>query len=258
MKRLNIHIKYHLQFVHKLLMLFFVIMAICLIINVNAYHLTYVGQATIPFLQEGDYVVEVTYTGAGSGSSCILYSDQAVSGNNLTGEPLAEEALKDYTGIVRLQLHLEKGTYGIETRITSGDAVEIQRIEIQSVQLPNSDSYFLAVLFLLLALLTFCLGSYVPLEKYRTIAILVGIGESHSGRRLREPVGNDVSAAVFVSFCPIAVCQGFSDALFQTVAALHKYWGSTAGIFQRQKNLPFRTDRMGMQPAVYVFPVPSE
>lgn len=180
MKRLNIHSKYHLQFVHKLLMSFFVIMAICLIINVNAYHLTYVGQATIPFLQEGDYVVEVTYTGAGSGSSCILYSDQAVSGNNLTGEPLAEEALKDYTGIVRLQLHLEKGTYGIETRITSGDAVEIQRIEIQSIQLPNTDSYFMAVLFLLLALLTFCLGSYVPLEKYRTIAILVGIGVAAS------------------------------------------------------------------------------
>lgn len=176
MKRINIRGKYQLMFVHKLLILLFVILAVCLVMNRDAYHLTYSEQETIPFLQEGDYVVDVTYVGAGEGSSCILYSDLAVSENNLTGEPLAEEKLTEYAGIVRMQLHLDKGTYYIETKITEGDAVEIKGIEIQSVQLPDNDSYFLAALFFALALLTFCLGSYVPLEKYRTVAILVGIG----------------------------------------------------------------------------------
>lgn len=176
MKRRNIRGQYQLLFVHKLLISLLVIMAVCMVMGRDAYHLTYGEQATIPFLPEGDYAVDVTYTGAGKGSRCILYSEQVVSENNLTGEPLAEETLTEYAGIARLQLHLEKGTYSIETKITPGDVAEIQRIVIQSVQLPNNDAYFLAALFLLLALITFCLGSYVPLEKYRTIAILVGIG----------------------------------------------------------------------------------
>lgn len=176
MKRINIHGKYQLTFVHKLVILLLVIMAVCCVMNREAYHLTYSGQETIPFLQEGDYVVDVTYVGAGEGSSCILYSNQAVSENNLTGEPLAEEKLTEYAGIVRMQLHLEKGIYAIETKVTPGDAVEIKEIEIQSVQLPNNDAYFLAGLFLVLALLTFYLGNYVPLEKYQTAAMLVGIG----------------------------------------------------------------------------------
>lgn len=176
MKRINIHGKYQLLFVHKILILLFVILAVCFAMNRDAYHLSYSGQEIIPFLQEGDYVVDVTYVGAGEGSSCILYSDQAVSENNLTGEPLAEEKLTEYAGIVRLQLHLEKGTYAIETEVIPGDAVEIQEIEIQSVRLPDNDAYFLAALFLGLALLTFCLGRYVPSEKYQTVALLVVIG----------------------------------------------------------------------------------
>ena len=176
MKRIKLQKKFQLTFVHKLLISVFLILSICSFLNRSAYHLTYSEDAEIPFLQEGDYVIDVTYVGAGDNSSCILYSDQAVSRDNTTGEPLAEKKLEQYAGIVRMSLHLEKGTYAIDTVITPGDTAEIQKIEIQSVQLPNTDPYFFAALFFILALVTLYLGWYVPAEKYRTQAILIGIG----------------------------------------------------------------------------------
>ena len=149
--------------------------------NPQAYQMTMeedLSEKGIPFLQEGDYVLDVTYEGSPAGNSIIIYSEDMTGADNSLGCELARQEIAEGSGIVRIPLQLVQGVHDIRSKTELDDATAfyVKKMEIQSVQLQNTDHLLLGGLCLFAAMTTMLLGCCVPMEKYRDGAVLIGLG----------------------------------------------------------------------------------
>lgn len=129
------------------------------------------------FLQEGDYILEVTYENSSEGNSIIVFSDSVTTADNKIGESFAVQDIPSGSGIVQIPVQLDKGTHEIQVKTKLEDDTSLlTEIQIQSVGLQNRDSYFLAGLCLLAALALAFVGSYVSVDYYKVPLLLIALG----------------------------------------------------------------------------------
>lgn len=172
--------RYQLTFLHKLIIGMFLVLGIVCIGNPQAYHFTLeenLPENRISFLQKGDYVLDVTYSSP-AGNAVVVSSNEVAGADNRMGGELVRREIAEGAGVVRIELSLDQGVYGIHvgTQLDNESAFYIGRLEVWSLRLQNTDHYFLALLCLLAAFATALLGLFVPVEKYRDAAVLLGIG----------------------------------------------------------------------------------
>lgn len=174
-------IKYKLNFVHKLLCVFFLLLGIFSFQHLEAYQKEFIygeqGKG-FSFLQKGDYVLDIYYEASPKDNEIIVYTENLTNEKNQPEvEFLRLDAGKE-GGKISTTLKLDRDTYGVNLKTASDRQGKdyISRVAIQSVQLQNRDNYLLGLIFILGALLILLLGMYVPLEKYAEPAMLIVLG----------------------------------------------------------------------------------
>lgn len=175
--------KYPLHFFHKVLMAVLLILGVCFVVNQKPYQKSLFDESNpenklFYFLQEGDYVLEVTFEGSPKGNAVIVSSEQLTDSHNQAGVELARENISEGAGIVRIPFTLEQGTHDVSvtTEMDGTDHRYIKKAMIQSVSLPNKDGYFLGALCFAGVFLIGFLGVSVPYGKYRNVLVLIGLG----------------------------------------------------------------------------------
>lgn len=174
----NIH---GLTLLHKLaagVLLFF---GVCLFFNPKAYTQTYEGRfasAEYPFLQAGDYSLEITYEGADKGCQVIVETKALVAEDNTQGIIFLEEPIEEGYGTAQIIVHIPESAEAVTVRNSMGDGEDAEifhKIVLQSVQLLDKDNYFLSGLCFLAAIGVLLLGLFIPKEKYLMPVVLTGI-----------------------------------------------------------------------------------
>lgn len=174
-------IKYRLTFLHKFLCIVLLFVSVCSFLNKEAYlkEFTYGVQGIgFPYLQAGEYVLDVCCESAPKSNEIIIYSDDLISDENVPGVELVREKIGKSAGAYRIALELEEDTYNVNLRTAcDGEGKNyITGVALQSVQLQNKDNYLVAALCGVLAVLVLLLGWYVPVEKYAEPAVLIVLG----------------------------------------------------------------------------------
>lgn len=172
---------YQITFLHKLLAGILLVLGLAALCGFQPYHVTVENlgpENRFSFLQEGEYVAEVAYAGSPAGNAVVFYSNEVTGEENQTGKELARRELAEGSGVVSVPLSLGQGVHGIrvKTDLDTESAFYINRLEIQSVKLQDTDAFFLGFLFLAAAFLTVAAGAFLPHEKYKDAAILAGMG----------------------------------------------------------------------------------
>lgn len=194
----------------------------------------------IPYLKAGDYEVKIIYNDAPEGIYAVASSEYALSGENRMGMEYGRTELEaGVRDVAVLNIHLEQGTYGVRIWPT-GQEECFEEVYVQRVQLLDRDHYFLFALCFLSAFCIALLGWYVPVEKYKTALILVGIGLA-------------ASLPMFSDFLP----EGH-DLKFHLVRMEGLYQGLRNGEFPVRLN-PLQTELFGnltatMYPQLFLYP----
>ncbi len=173
--------KYKLTFLHKLLCIGLLIGALLSMGHSEAYQkeFAYGSQGTgFPFLQKGDYVLDVYYGEATKNNEIIIYSEELIDEKNQSGVEFLRIDVGKSAGKERVTLKLEQDTYHVKlkTMQDEDDKYYISKVALQSVSLQNRDNYLLGFLCVLGAVLTLLLGWYVPVKKYAEPAMLIAMG----------------------------------------------------------------------------------
>lgn len=174
-------IRYQLTYLHKLIAGGLLLAAVFFFCKPEAYRSEFVfaeEREGFTYLQQGEYVLEVQCEAAPRANEIIVYSDELVGEDNQPGVELLRENIGLSEGLHRMTLQLEQDTYNVRVK-TAQDTVEniyITNVVIQSAGLADFDNYLLALLCGVGALLVLGLGLYVPVERYKEAALLVGLG----------------------------------------------------------------------------------
>lgn len=174
-------IKYELTFLHKLVCVGLLVVALLSFGHTEAYRkeFTYGVQGVgFSFLQKGDYVMDIAYTAAPKSNEIIVYSEELISADNQVGVELLCIDVGKSGGSQRVNLHLEQDTYGVnlKTILDNEEQQYIEGVALQSVQLQNRDGYLIGIVCVLSAFLILLLGWYIPSEKYTEPMMLVAMG----------------------------------------------------------------------------------
>ncbi len=130
----------------------------------------------MPFLQEGQYELEITYLGFEPGDTIRVHSSSLTDSENQRGVTLAEVSVPEHAGILAIPVSLPCGVHDL---CVSSDAEKGYFAEgkIQSVRLQNRDSYFIAGLLFAAAFLVLFLGWKENSKKYqaRTLVFCIAL-----------------------------------------------------------------------------------
>ncbi len=130
-----------------------------------------------PFLQEGEYAMEITFEGSPVGNSIVVYSDEAVGADNQVGVELARQEIKEGAGVAGIAFRLTQGTHNVRVvQELQPEGCRFTNVILQSVRMSNRDGYFLGFLCLLGAVTVAVLGLFVPFEKYRNALLFFAMG----------------------------------------------------------------------------------
>lgn len=172
-------IKYKLSIIHKIVIAVLLGIGILFFLNYDIYRYKIEygpEQVYVPFLKAGDYEIDVLYGYASEGNCVVVSSMFMTDTENHMGMVFTQQEME--TGPDRrmiLNIHLDQGTYGLLIKPAQSEQF-FNEVKIQRVQLLDKDNYFLCGICLLAALCIAILGWFVPIEKYRDIMILIGIG----------------------------------------------------------------------------------
>ena len=164
--------------------LFLCIMGVCFCLNTKIYTNQCSGEfayVEYPFLQEGDYTLEIDYAGAEPGSMVQVSSQALVDQWNRQGVVFASCELAESEGFLVVDFHLDQATKSVTLTQSQGEDRNIfQQVELQSRGAPDNDNYFLGICLILLGGVVFFFGRTLCGDKYRTplILILIGFGAS--------------------------------------------------------------------------------
>ena len=127
----------------------------------------------MPFLQEGQYELVITYVGFDPGELIEVHSDSMTDSENQCGVSLAEVAVPEHAGILAIPVSLPQGVHDLSVT-TNAKVGYFAEGKIQSVRLQNRDSYFVACLLWAAAFLVLFLGWKENMKKYRTQVLVFG------------------------------------------------------------------------------------
>lgn len=178
-KLLNfLKIKYRLTAIHRIFVIFLLLSAVLMALKPQAYSKNTEGlDIVLDMLHEGDYIASVVYHDSPSGNEIVIYTDEYAGSNNERGLEIARQEIEAGFGMIDIPFHLDDDVYDVKIATEmDGEKYYIQSTHIQGVQLLDYDNYYLAGLFVLLALGTVLLAWYVPFEKYKVPVILVMLG----------------------------------------------------------------------------------
>ncbi len=170
-----------LNFVHKMLGIGLVLIGFLLFLQPDDYHTAFKhgeGVSGFPFVQAGQYTVDVFYEKTVPGNSLIIYTDEAIDANNQPGVTFYETGIGQGEEKTRVQLTLDRDVYELSFRTAQdiADYSYIDSVVIQGSQLQNRDHYLLGLLFILSGLGIILLGMYVPVDKYKEPVMLIVFG----------------------------------------------------------------------------------
>lgn len=171
--------KYSLQFAHKFVIGVLIVLAFLFLMNPRAYVVETKNpeKITFDFLQAGDYVLELDISQSPAGNEVVVYTEQLTDSRNHPGVEFVRQNVPEGAGLLRIPLHLEQGTYGLEVSFPAGEesGCTVSRVRLQSVQLLCRDHYLMGVLCFAGAALAALLGLFVPAEKYKMPLALLGM-----------------------------------------------------------------------------------
>lgn len=127
------------------------------------------------FLQEGQYLFEITYVGFQPGDRIWIYSDYLTDEQNHIGVTLSETVVPEYAGIVALPVTLSEGVYHICV-VNDSEVGYFAQGQVQSVRLQNWDHYYVAGILFLISVCILFAGYRHLFEKYPIQWLLVGMG----------------------------------------------------------------------------------
>lgn len=234
---------YKLTVIHKTVILVLLIMGFFFLIKPHVYRMRVEynpEEVTVPFLKAGDYEVKITYSGASEGAFAVASSELQADSENHMGVEFARTELKaEIRDVVVLNVHLEHGTYGVRIWPEQTEPC-FEEVRIQRVQLLDRDHYYMFAVCIMSALCMALLGWYVPVEKYRNVLLLAGIGLA-------------AGFPVYSDFLP----EGH-DLLFHLARMEGLYQGLRSGEFPVRLN-PVQTELFGnltatMYPQLFLYP----
>lgn len=178
--------------------LFLCIMGICFCLNSRVYtkeSLDEVAYMEYPFLQEGDYMLAIVYTGAEPGCEVQVSSQALVDQWNRQGVVFTSCELMEPAGTLIVDFHLDQATESVVLTQNQGEENRIfQRLVLQSYGAPDTDNFFLGACLILLGGVAFFWGRILCGDKYRKQLILILIGFAASLPLLSDSlkVGQDM------------------------------------------------------------------
>lgn len=170
---------YKLTVLHKAAIVILLVLGILFLLNPDVYRLKREyspEEVYVPFLKAGDYEIKIIYSDASEGNCAVASSELVTDSENHMGVEFARTELRaGIRDVAVLNIHLEQGTFGLRIWPEQPEQC-FEEVCIQRVQLLDMDHGFLFGICILSALCIALLGWYVPVDKYKNAAALIGIG----------------------------------------------------------------------------------
>lgn len=164
--------------------LFLCIMGVCFCLNSKVYINQCSGEfayVEYPFLQEGDYTMEINYSGTEPGCTVQVSSQALVDQWNRQGVVFASCEIAESAGTLIIDFHLDQATRSVVLTQSMGDENRIfKQLELRSNKSPDTDNFFLGVCLILFGGVVFFKGRTLCGYRHRKqlILILIGLGAS--------------------------------------------------------------------------------
>lgn len=136
--------------------------------------------ARIPFLEKGEYTLEVTYEHSPKDNRILIFSRDVTGEDNQPGAVYSELEIPEGSGVVLVPLALEQPTYGVTigTALDTDDAGYVSKAFIQSNRLIHKDNYLLGAMLLLGAAVLALLFRKADLEPMPIVLVCMGLAAS--------------------------------------------------------------------------------